>query len=407
MLYPRHRIWMIGWEYPPFNSGGLGVACEGLTKSLSGMNTNIYFVLPFHMSTRPGHMQLISCVDPTWTTDSYSPPFHAYASASPATNDQQLLSARQLAALPQSELEHKVSQYADLVAKAGRDQQRHYDVIHAHDWMSFPAAIKLKQQTGKPLITHIHSTEVDRIPGGHGSPYITQIEKSGMDEADTVITVSHYTKAMLVRYYGIPANKIFVVHNGIDEPVIPPQIGIRQFAPHRPVVAFMGRLTGQKGPQYFLQLAKAIQARQPEVLFVVAGDGDMYRHLLVSTAQHQLSSTVVFSSFVRGKQQAQLLDRADVFVMPSISEPFGLVALEAAQRHTPVIISKQSGVSEVMPNAIAIDFWDINKMADATCALLANPVLSQKVIDSQLQDVRQVTWGDAAGKVKNIYQAQQ
>lgn len=394
---------MIGWEYPPHNSGGLGVACEGLTKSLAGMQTSIYFTLPYRLPLSPGHMSVVSCLDPSWDQIATSAPFSVYSSVPIFKPGVEKLSANDLAALPQSELEVKVSQYANIVAKQGKSHQNDFDVIHAHDWMSFPAAIELKQQTGKPFVAHVHSTELDRIPNGYGSQYITHIEHEGMLQAEAVIAVSHYTKSLLVHRYGIPAEKIQVVHNGIEPLNSTPDVGTHHFAPDRKVVVFMGRLTGQKGPEYFLHLAQAVQKRNPDVLFVVAGDGDMYRHLLVTTAKNQLSGTVIYSGFVRGNQQATLFNRADVFVMPSLSEPFGLVALEAAQRHTPVILSKQSGVSEVMPHAIALDFWDINAMTNTVCTLLDHPEDRDKMIAGQLGDVSKVTWSAAAEKVKNVY----
>jgi glycosyltransferase involved in cell wall biosynthesis len=224
-----------------------------------------------------------------------------------------------------------------------------------------------------------------------------------MTTADRVIAVSQYTKSLLVHRYGIPAEKIAVVHNGIEPLSSAPDVGRHHFAPNRQVVVFMGRLTGQKGPEYFLHLARSIQSRNPDVLFVVAGDGDMYRHLLVTTAKHQLSGTVIYSGFVRGTQQATLFNRADIFVMPSLSEPFGLVALEAAQRHTPVILSKQSGVSEVLPHAIALDFWDIDAMTSTICSLLDHPSDRNAMVNGQLADVSTVTWSAAAEKVKNVY----
>jgi len=270
--------------------------------------------------------------------------------------------------------------------------------------MSFPAARKLAQATGKPYVAHVHSTEMDRIPDGNGSQYIINTELEGMSHATRVIAVSYYTKQLLTHTYGIDPAKIDVVHNGITPLVYPPDTGRHHFAPKRPVIVFMGRLTVQKGAEYFLHLARAVLQKIPSALFIVAGSGDMYHQLLLETADQKLSAHVLFSGFVRDKQRETLLDRADVFVMPSISEPFGLVALEAAQRHTPVIVSKNAGVSEVLPSAIQTDFWDIQKMTNEIVRMVAKPTAYQQVVTGQLNDISQATWSAASAKIKEVYQ---
>lgn len=392
---------MIGWEYPPHNSGGLGVATEGMTKALADQNAQIYFTLPYQFGAPLDHMQVLSCFDPDWEQIK-QPPFSAYAQSIAASIPNSRLDAFDLRALPVSEMEQKVDEYADLVSKAGLQHQNKFDVIHAHDWMSFPAAIKLKHQTGKPMIAHVHSTEYDRIPSGHGSPYIMKSEYEGMQHADVVMAVSYYTKRLLIDKYHINPAKIEVVHNGIF-PVDQLNTDKSAFAPRRPMVVFMGRLTSQKGAEYFLQLARAVQRQVPEVLFVVAGSGDLYHELLFEAAGNRLTATLLFSGFLRDRQRNRLLDRADVFVMPSLSEPFGLVALEAAQRHTPVIVSKNTGVAEVMPSAIAVDFWDVNAMTSEVLRLLAEPQYAHGVVERQLDEVQKVTWHRAADKIRSVY----
>ena len=407
MIQRASNIFMIGWEYPPHNSGGLGVACEGMTQSLAGLNTNIYFTLPYHLQMQASHMQVLECSDPAWFEDGQTgaPPFSAYAASMQtkpfATKE---LSVDSLSVLPSSELENKVDKYANLVTNAGQKIAK-VDLIHAHDWMSFPAALKLSQKIRKPFIAHIHSTELDRIPNGGGSQYIMNTEYEGMMHATRVVAVSYYTKNILVEKYGINPEKIDVVHNGI----LP--LGLSQdlqapeptFAAKRPVVVFMGRLTMQKGAEYFLALASQVLKQIPEALFIVAGDGDMYHELLFKTADKHLSASVLFSGFVRDTQRARLLNRADVFVMPSLSEPFGLVALEAAQRKTPVIVSKNAGVSEVMPSSISLDFWDIEKMAAEIVKLVGKPKYSSQIVSSQLSDLELASWETAARKLRTIY----
>ncbi|MFZ1721037.1 MAG: glycosyltransferase [Microgenomates group bacterium] len=400
---------MIGWEYPPHNSGGLGVACDGLTQSLAHSGTNIQFTLPYHSQSSVSHMKVLDCVDPSWLIQNGDtldmPPFLAYDQAIPIQNSikSSEMDMDVLRSLPQSELERKVYQYADMVATEGTHDSSSYDVIHAHDWMAYPAGMKLKQKTGKPLITHVHSTEYDRSALHKGSEFITKTEYEGMQMANIVVAVSQYTKKLLIDRYKIPASKIEVVHNGVAPLRYPPDPGNHHFASDRPVVVYMGRLTIQKGVQYFIHLAKAVLERNPETLFIVAGSGDMYHELLFTTAREQLSASVLFSGFVRGKQQEKLLDRADVFVMPSISEPFGLVALEAAQRHTPVVISKNAGVSEVLPGGISVDFWDINKMGAVISHLINDRDHHSQIIKNQLRDLQTATWDVAANRMRAVY----
>lgn len=404
---------MIGWEYPPFNSGGLGVACEGITQALSQQNAQLFFTLPHAQVGFLPHMKILSCVDPRWDDgsvdrDLYGPvPFAAYASALPEENESMLtgepLDQHVLSSLPQSELESKVDQYARLVVKQGKKYAKQYDVIHAHDWMSFPAGMALAQASNKPLIAHIHSTEHDRIPSGTGSQYIHHVEYEGVQAATRVVAVSAYTKRLLIERYLLDPAKIDVVHNGIHPLPTATVIDRNSFAHDRPVVVFMGRLTAQKGAPYFLALASQVLRRIPEALFIVAGDGDMYHELLFSTALQRLSASVLFSGFVRDQQRERLLNRADVFVMPSLSEPFGLVALEAAQRHTPVIISKNAGVSEVLPSAISLDFWDLNKMTDSIVSLVKDKPLAGTVVAGQLRDLSQVTWENTAQRLRQSY----
>ncbi len=390
---------MVGWEYPPHNSGGLGVACEGLTEALALNNTQIYFTLPYQFGGAGGHMQVLSVSDPSWTTTDQAP-FLAYTTAAPLPTQ---VDADQLHALPTSQLEQRVSEYADLVQGAAQPHNDSFEVVHAHDWMTFPAARQVAAQTGAPFVAHIHSTEFDRIPGGTGSPYIHQTEYEGVQQAKRVIAVSYYTKQLLIDKYAVDPQKIDVVHNGAPKLTTLPDPGQHHFASGRPVVVFMGRLTMQKGADYFIKVAEKVLEKLPNALFIVAGNGDMYQQLLLTTAYQALSAHVLFSGFLRGPQREQLLDRADVFVMPSLSEPFGLVAIEAAQRHTPVIVSKTAGVQEVLPSAISLDFWDVDAMSLKILELLKKPHLAQEQVQAQLSDVAKVTWEKAALQVKDVY----
>lgn len=393
-------VFMIGWEYPPHNSGGLGVACEGMTQALADAGHHISFTLPYDFAGDVSHMNVLSCVDPSWGSQVIAPPFSVYGASQAFVKNKLSLNPDDLKHIPQSDLEAKVEQYADQVLSQS-NKENAFDVIHAHDWLSFPAAIALKEESGKPLVAHIHSTEYDRIPSGNGSPYIIATEQKGIAAADKVIAVSYYTKQLLIQKYFVDPRKIEVVHNGII-PVIQQPLS-HTFAASRPVIVFMGRLTEQKGGEFFLRLAQQVIAKVPNALFVIAGHGDMYHQLLLSSAHKELSAHVMFSGFLRDTQKNQLLDRADAFIMPSLSEPFGLVALEAAQRNTPVIISKQTGVAEVLPSAIQIDFWDTENMAQQLELLIKNKKVSQTQILNQNTDMQKVTWQNSAQKIQQVY----
>lgn len=398
-----NQVLMLGWEYPPHNSGGLGVACEGLTKALADNQTEIFFTLPFQLPGDIDHMHVLSCYSKlmTFPFDKNAPPFSAYLTSPRPGNNKIDFDPKDVKTMSYSELEYRVNAYADSILDAIKQEHVGGDIIHAHDWMTYPAAQQLKQQMNKPFVAHVHSTEYDRVPTGNGNEFITHTEQIGFQEADRIIAVSEFTKEVLIEKYGIDGDKIDVVHNGIDEA---PKIQTIQFAQGRPVIVFMGRLTMQKGAEYFLQLAKKVLARIPNALFVVAGHGDQYSMLLLENAKQQLSSSVVFAGFLRGQQKDFLLDRADIFVMPSISEPFGLVALEAVQRETPVIISKTSGVREVLPGAISVDFWDIDLMAKSIEQLLSDPSYYERIVDQQLASLGEITWKKSAEKVKAVYQ---
>jgi glycogen synthase len=413
----NNNVFMVGWEYPPHNSGGLGVACKGLTEELAKNKTDIKFSLPYDVDHQTSHMDIVGCVHPNWEKNLEegnlsSPPFLAYSqeliipqnhSPIDIENSGYSFDSSKLRKLPETQLEKKVDEYAKSVGLKGQKLDESFEVIHAHDWMAFPAARELKKKTGKPMVAHVHSTEFDRAGLNIGNQYIAKIEHEGMQSSDHVIAVSYYTKRLLVNKYGVDSKKISVVHNGTSKLSVPPDPGKHHFAQKRPVIVFMGRLTLQKGATYFLDLANEVLKDIPNALFVVAGAGDMYHELLFKTANSKLSASIVFSGFVRANQRRKLLNRADVFVMPSVSEPFGLVAMEAAQRHTPVIVSKNAGVSEVLTGAEVVDFWDINKMSKTILRLINNKNYSNTVVNEQLDNIESQTWKNSAEKVKRVY----
>ena len=402
----KQRILMIGWELPPFNSGGLGVACQGLTQALADDGTDITFVLPHAYAGELDYMKVVDCFDENWFREQAArqlPPFSVYDPNS--LPSQARLERFFKGRLPKAHsiLEKRATAYADLVLEFAKKNADKFDLVHAHDWMTMPAAIKIKEELGKPFIAHIHSTEYDRSLSLDQQGFIARSEAEGMRLADRVIAVSYYTKRIMVEKYQVNPYKIDVVHNGVL-PVIEQLAGVpKTFASSRPVVVFMGRLTVQKGPDYFIELAGKIIAKRPETLFIVAGMGDMYEQLLFHNAGKSLSASVLFTGFVRGKVQNQILDRADVFVMPSLSEPFGLAATEAASRNTPVILSKNTGVGEILTESPQLDFWDTEAMSAQVLRLLDDRDYRQQVIAAQKENLATHSWKKAAHKVEDIY----
>lgn len=427
----REKVLMLGWEFPPHNSGGLGVACQGLTKELA-KKSRIVFTLPFSFDKKIDYMDVVACLK----KDKINPnvlkinnsnnfnqelrnklPFSGYQ-AGLQYQDQDFnfnwhidwinylienQNDQNFDFKPFSWIEKKVHEYSENVVDFAQKHQNEFDVVHAHDWMTIPGAIKIKQKTKKPLVVHVHSTEVDRSGEKNMNKTIAMIEKTGMEYADKIIAVSYYTKKLLIEKYQIKPEKISVVHNGIVSAIEKIHKKSKSFAKKQKVVVFMGRLTQQKGPEYFIDLAYKLIQKQENVLFVVAGDGDLYQELILKAAGHKLAASVLFSGFVRGKQQEKLLDRADVFVMPSVSEPFGLVAIEAAKAKIPVVISNQSGVGEVLITSPQIDFWNTDKMASEVHKILSDRIYRNKLIKQQLKNLRKISWKKAALKIKNLY----
>lgn len=390
---------MIGWEFPPHNSGGLGVACAGLTRGLASLGHQIVFTLPQSMPAGVSH-QSMSFVH---ADGQKMKMIHVNSFLQPYLQKQRTWEKQFENHVQQyySDMVEEAEKYGDTVSELAGEHE--HQVIHAHDWMSIPAGIKSKQKSGRPLVVHIHSTEYDRSGGFRPQSNIADIEYRGMDAADRVVTVSHYTKRMLEQYYSIPSEKIDVVHNGIDpNPDFHQQV-LTEYLQDRPLIVFVGRLTIQKGPEYFLSVAKEVIALSPRAVFVLAGHGDMYQSLLVSAAEQGLSGSVLFAGFLRGKEKTQLFRRANVFVMPSVSEPFGIVALEAALERTPVVVSKTSGVSEVLPHAVPIDFWDVHKMRDAIVDLISDPATHAQHVAAGLNHANALTWDKAAREIDQVY----
>jgi len=410
---------MFGWEFPPHNSGGLGVACEGLVKGLMQHDISVTFVLPKRLNHSPletEHLKMVfadSCDDPLLkklkirTIDSPLSPYmtsHAYSKLIEEERIRLKLSDENM--YYSSDLYGEVLRYAALARKIALSED--FDVIHAHDWLSFPAGLAAKAMTGKPLVVHVHATEFDRT-GGHGAyGRVYEIEKKGLIEADAVIAVSNFTKQKLIEHYEADPAKIHVVHNAVEYKEILAHgtleekiAGIKAMG--KKIVLFVGRITLQKGPDYFLRAAQKVLAHYPDAIFVVAGSGDMETKMIEDAAALGIAHKVIFAGFLRGKELSRAYRMADLYVLPSVSEPFGITPLESMAHETPVLVSKQSGVSEVVAHALKVDFWDVDEMANKIIAVLRHPELYQTLRDNGFEEIKRFSWKTAASKCATVY----
>jgi glycogen(starch) synthase len=413
------KVLMFGWEFPPFNSGGLGTACLGLTESLSPLGVEIDFVIPKSFGVFPyDHMRFLSATDYISTEEILSL-LHLSAEDqgiiskslgygnSLAIDDQKRIQIQHRSQPVAVSPHQQATWYAYQGASIALENE--YEVIHCHDWMTYFAGIAAKQVAASkgldiPFIAHVHATEIDRAGGGNGHPGIMAIEKAGLEAADRVIAVSDYTKQIIHKHYGIPLKKITIVHNGLSSLKAPRRFDLAELKKHHKVVLFMGRITLSKGPDYFIKLATKVTAQDPSVKFVMVGSGDKERECIEAAAAAGLTGKILFSSFLRGTDVDRAYQLADLFVMPSVSEPFGLVALEAIHNGTPVIISKQSGVSEVSDNMVKVDFWDVEAMSKAVIHLLHHPEAAARLAQAGKNDLPNITWKKSAEKIRAIYQ---
>lgn len=394
------KILMLGWELPPHNSGGLGVACYQLCKALSTKGADIEFVLPYSadhgidfMTVTAAHPQgVIEVLKSGIAYDSYK---YIYNNGTEEWVD---IYGQQLA------FEQSVDKLVELAD---------FDVIHAHDWLTFRAALRAKNKTNRPMILHVHSVESDRAGGGYGNPMVREIESIAMLVADKIIAVSSHTKKAIMRDYAIPADKIQVVHNSMDITSIEPLDNDNAYkyltamkARGYKVVVSIGRLTIQKGLPNLLRAAKIVIDHEPKTLFVIAGTGEQYVELLELAAQLGISRNVIFTGFRRGKQWRDSYAIGDLFVMPSISEPFGLTPLEAIGYGTPALISKQSGVAEVLTNCLKVNYWDIDEMANQIVSVVRNKSLRDELHANSLKEYQRLSWDDAADSLMSLYHRQ-
>ncbi len=419
------KVLMFGWEFPPHISGGLGTASYGLTKGLFKHGVDILFVvpkafgdedqsalkivnasdirLPFEDREFMQFMHQIEYIEIGSNIIPYVNPelFQAEVQESAEEVKSRVFSSYyQFAGGYGKNLMEEVSRYALIASMLGKEKD--FDLIHAHDWLCYPAGVAAKKQSGKPLVVHMHATEFDRS-GENINTEVFAIEKFGMENADRVIAVSNMTRDIVIEKYGIHPDKVVTVHNAVDFPPGMDTTDIKKNFNEK-LVTFLGRITFQKGPDYFVDVAYKLIQRDPNIRFVMAGSGDMMEKVIKMAASRGITDKFHFTGFLKGPEIRKLFAISDVFVMPSISEPFGIVPLEAMQSNVPVVISKQSGVSEILTHAIKVDFWDIDGMADAIYGLCHYNSISNMFIKYGKEEVTNLKWKNAAKKVKEVYE---
>ena len=430
------KVLMLGWEFPPFIAGGLGTACYGLTRAMDHQGLDVTFVLPKRLeASSPGGVRVVGSETPLGqpgqakiagfvrtsfvsASSTFSSPYGSGGDV--AGQGAPELKVEEVEALRSAGVENiahpgtsdagddgygtdmigDTQRYAGSVLRAAENAD--FDVIHAHDWMTFPAGIALSKATGKPLVVHVHSTEFDRSGDG-ANEQIRKIEQLGMDRADRIIAVSVYTRNICVAKYGIDSDRIDVVYNGCENGHATPPPEARIDSGDK-IVLFLGRITMQKGPEYFIRAAKRVLEKRQNVKFVIAGAGDMATRVVEEAAALGIGHKVLFTGFLRGADVDRVYRMADLYVMPSVSEPFGIAPLEAIRNNVPVIISKTSGVSEVLTHALKVDFWDVDEMANKIVAVLRHPPLGQTLRQHGPMELRSLTWEGAAQKVSQTYE---
>ncbi|MDP4281269.1 MAG: glycosyltransferase family 4 protein [Bacteroidota bacterium] len=423
------RVLMFGWEFPPHITGGLGTACYGMVKGLVKQGVEVIFIVPKAHGDEPRegfgllnasdvsidfserqegqeywkrikYLEVGSNLIPYVGPEEFEKVIET-ESVKRSSPKQTVFSRRyQFSGKYGRNLMEEVSRYALVASALARKYD--FDVIHAHDWLTYPAGIAAKYISGKPLVVHVHATEFDRS-GEHVNQTVYDIERKGMEEADRVITVSNFTRQIVIDRYGIPPEKVTTVYNAV-EPSDHPDSGKVSKNVREKIVTFMGRVTFQKGPDYFIEAAYKVLQKDPNVRFVMAGSGDLLNKMILRVAQLHIGTKFHFTGFLSGADVDRMFAMSDVYVMPSVSEPFGISPLEAMHSNVPVVISKQSGVSEVLRHALKVDFWDIDALADAIYGLLHYDALKKMFVHFGKNEVDNLKWDNASLEVMHVYQ---
>ena len=425
------RVLMFGWEFPPHIAGGLGTACEGIVKGLANNGVETLFVIPHASGDEDQSCTTIIdasnvAVDTVSSTideflgkvkfihiDSDMVPYvgpEEFSSVVEEERKRQVKDFRiqygqkfNFSGKYGANLMEEVARYAMVGGTIALQNIDRFDVIHAHDWLTYLAGIAAKELTGKPLVVHVHATSYDRGDEKHMDTRVLDIEKRGMEAADRVITVSDLTRNIVINKYGIDSAKVVTVHNAVDfsgRENLMVERGVKD-----KVVTFLGRITFQKGPEYFIEAAAKVLKRTKNVRFVMAGSGDMMHRAIRQVARMGISDRFHFTGFLRGTDVQKMFALSDVYIMPSVSEPFGISPLEAMRSNVPSIISHQSGAAEVLKYAFKVDFWDVDAMADDIYALLQYPALSDFAAKQGFEEVNALKWNNAAAKMKQVYES--
>lgn len=422
------KVLMFGWEFPPHISGGLGTACYGLTKGMTSFSDmEILFVVPkmfgdedkdsisligannvpirvrdVHIAGFLKKMQqieiginLLPYVDPD---------LYEMYSSSDLQGENKFITSNFEGKIPFSggygpNLMQEIINYSLVAASIAAENT--FDIIHAHDWLCYPAGIAAKHVSGKPLVIHVHATDFDRS-GGNVNPTVFNIEKQGMDAADKIITVSNLTRNIVIEKYDIPPEKIVTVYNAVEPALKNGHPSLKKKFDEK-IVTFLGRITMQKGPEYFIEAANLVLKKMDNVRFVMAGSGDMMHKMVRRAARLGITDKFHFTGFLKGDDVYRMFQLSDVYVMPSVSEPFGISPLEAMQSNVPVIISRQSGVAEILRHAVKIDFWDTHAMADAIYGILNYPALHDVFSKYGKNEVEGLKWETSAKHVRDVY----
>ena len=410
-LHLRRDLWLLhemkvltfGWDFPPSRNGGLGVACFGLTRELTQDGIEVIFVLPKRQDVT-GPLRFVFADSARSVkvreVNSYLKPYNAAESRvhyieSFDKEGRPIIKSRSII-----EEAHRFAHQASLIA-----QEETFDLIHAHDWTSYLAGIAAKLASGKPLILHVHATSFDQAASENVDPGIFKIECEGFAYADKIVTVSQFTKNILIQKHGVDPQKIEVVHNGCDTyepPRLEPTLAALK-AQGKKIVLYHGRITIQKGVDYFVKAARRVVDVDPSVVFVISGWGDMMTQIINQVGEMGLSKHVIFAGALWEEERDRMYQSADLVVMPSVSEPFGLVPLEALQHGTASLISRQSGVAEVLTHVLKVDFWDVDEMANKILSALRYPVLRRQIVSEGKRELQKMSWREAATKIFRLY----
>ncbi|MBQ8437906.1 MAG: glycosyltransferase [Alistipes sp.] len=427
---------MFGWEFPPHIAGGLGTACYGMTRGLARNDVEVIFVMPrasgdederFVKVVNASDVEARYCDSTIEGADDIMRKIsfiHIDSNMVPYISPEEFATYREgyertgrkfwekegdswtqrytFSGKYGANLMEEVARYAVVAAEVARQLEGQFDVIHAHDWLTYFAGIAAKRVSGKPLVVHMHATSFDRSSSDNIDTRVYEIERAGMAAADRVIAVSNLTRNIVIEKYNIPAEKVVTVHNAVrfaEKENELPERGVKD-----KIITFLGRITFQKGPDYFVEAAAKVLKRVPNVRFVMAGSGDMMNHVIRRVARLGIADRFHFTGFLKGDDVHKMFQLSDVYIMPSVSEPFGISPLEAMRANVPSIISKQSGVAEVLDYAVKVDYWDVDAMADAIYGFVKYPALSKMFSEKGLEEVTGLKWNNAAAKIKTVYE---